>query len=281
MAFKTGLNRLPPHLAAAHARLAAIPLARRIAMGRLGAGRIQTMAPDLTAFVPLMEDQGQTSSCVGHGGSGATAAAVSAAVALGQSTRALSFVPSPRDLYANCRILERMSSRQALTDSGANIGDLITVVTRIGVRPMRGPTADNRNSDVDEANVNAEETLLELEEDDSYVLLDVNAHPIATGPTMFEEIAYALSIGAPVLIGVPGGSSTFQNYDGAAPLDAIAEPVDHCVFLHKADLAAGADGLLEGTNSWGLIWGRMGRFQATRNFLSCTADAYALSVRLP
>lgn len=102
----------------------------------------------LLSSVPARLDQGQSGACTAH--------SLAAALATRCTFAKLppSFVASPRELYSCTRAWERAASTPAgttlaaLTDSGAELADVVASVAVFGVSPMQGPTPDGRNSDV-------------------------------------------------------------------------------------------------------------------------------------
>jgi hypothetical protein len=217
-----------------------------------------------------------TGSCVGHGAAAAAFIACNAAVSLGiAGAITLPFVPSPDDLYRLVRCVERLQRGIPLEDTGANVADVAPALTRFGLRPMGSGPPDGRNTDVRADTVNREPMLADLARDAETTMVSVDAHPISCDPV---EAITALSHGAPVLLGVPGGSKAFQEYAGGVlDVDSSAPIVDHCVLVYSWDLSTDTGRIL---NSWGLLWGEKGTARISGDFLrrNC-ADAYSLAVK--
>jgi hypothetical protein len=97
---------------------------------------------DLSAFRAPMMDQGRDGACTGYGTSQGLF------TACGAAGSPLSFVPSQQGIYW-VRALERANDTTPLTDSGAMPADLITMVGRYGILPMRvAETPDGRFGDI-------------------------------------------------------------------------------------------------------------------------------------
>lgn len=259
MTFPTGYRPDPIHVKERNEVIGARPLRARLGGGAfLGVANLSQFAPDVMTQA--------SGSCVGHGTASAAYCATHAASA------GLSFVPSPKGIYALSRCLERSGADVPLGDYGAMIADGITAIASWGVSPMT-PLAD-RYSDDDPATVNDEPDFLELERDAQTLL--VGAHPITSvGEQLVADVMTALSLGFPVVLGVPGGSPAWQRYSGGV-LFVVEAPLDHCVYV------LGGDGnTFTIRNSWGPAWGERGNIRVSRTFLEkSTGDRYALSVRI-
>jgi hypothetical protein len=125
---------------------------------------IATLLPHFGAAAPARKsslsqfrcpifDQGQTSSCIGHG------SAQLDYTAMGAAGQPLIFVPSPKHNYDGARI-EEIGPSDPLTDSGAMPSDLETAHSLYGIRDINltsgfnGLSPDGRFSDVWPENVN-------------------------------------------------------------------------------------------------------------------------------
>ena len=180
-------------------------LAGRLKAGIHGSG-------SLSSFAPPIFDQGQTGSCTAHSFSSAAVIAFASAAAQGRGSP-LVFVPSPRELYAATRALERKAvvapgqDLPVLTDSGAELADVAQAAREYGLAPMKGPTPDGRNSDIwstvdtsAPSNVNDEPVLGELET--AAVTLIDGEYSVATGTADSPEtMAAAIDVGMPVWCG--------------------------------------------------------------------------------
>jgi hypothetical protein len=230
-------------------------------------------------------DQGQFGSCTGHGT--AQGLAVSCAVA----GIKLGFVPSPRGVYANARCMELSDPSQPLTDSGSEPADVMTVLQTLGVRAIQAPTDDGRYSDVDDTNVNAKPTLLELEAE--VVHLVVGEYRIdeksADAPQQVAAAIAGLHGGPSCAVGIGVFVDTaFMNWTPkGGPLDAPPNQNDpngggHWVAI--VGFATAADGTLvfDVVNSWGDMWGDgTGHIQVTQKWLmAAVSDIYVLTAQI-
>lgn len=178
-------------------------IGQRVKAGINGSG-------SLSSFAPPIFDQGQTGSCTAHSFSAAAVIAFASAASQGRGSP-LVFVPSPRELYAATRALERAAATPPghelgpLTDSGAELADVAQVAREYGLRGMQGPTPDGRNSDVwspndtslAPANVNDEPAVAELEPA-AATLID-GEYSVSTGTSdSAETMAAAIDVGIPV-----------------------------------------------------------------------------------
>jgi hypothetical protein len=223
-------------------------------------------------------DQGPYGSCTGHGSAQAL-----------YTTKRLSFIPSPRELYTVTRCLERsidpLTRRPvALTDSGTMPTDLITTISSFGVLPM-GPMAnDGRQSDVDDTNINAEPDLLQLEA--AGLNLEIGLYRIdERSSAAVDQIVACIAHGIAVGIGF-ACDLIFQNYNPSnGPLDSVNlnDPTigGHWVCFDEYDTLASGKRVLTGPNSWSKMWGVNGRFSVTENwFHSTVSDAIPFAVEL-
>lgn len=216
----------------------------------------------LASFEGPTLDQGPYGACTGAGSAQALYTTLAA------RGKPLGFFPSPREIYTVNRCLERSSSSEPLTDSGAMPTDIITTCTSFGVVKM-GPMAnDGRNFDVDDTNINAEPDLVQLEE--SALNLEIGAYRIdETDPSAIDLICGCIVQGVTVGIGF-FCDAAFQAYDGGAPVDVVnlndPNGGGHWVFIDEYSTDSKGNRVLTGVNSWSSTWGANGRFSVTEKW---------------
>jgi hypothetical protein len=227
---------------------------------RFGATTISQTS--LQSFQAPLIDQGQTGHCGGAG----TAQIVY--VAMGAAGSPLSFVPSPRSIYALARILARQDVSQGLTDSGVMPFYLLQVLSGYGIEPINAPTPDGRYDDVwgpvdiaglplAKPNVNDEPSLLDLETS-GLKLLTGQYRVDETGAGATGLIASALTALIPAGIGI-FVDSNFQNWDpSTGPIDKInlndPDGGGHwlcCDYFYTSPTVGLVFG---GPNSWSKLW---------------------------
>lgn len=231
---------------------------------------------DLETFAPDVMDQGQTSSCGGHGTS------VGVYAALAAKGTPLPFVPSPKGIYDNARQLDAPSA--PLTDDGIDPATLLQALAQHGVRKIQAPTLDGRYSDCDPATINAPETLAEDEEGARDLL--VGEYAVDPRDPSFDRLVAATLFQkkAPVGVGICADGA-FQAWgEGSVGDDKPAfvfptnwQSADHWVVV--VGLRTAADGSLELKirNSWSRGWGLRGSIWV-RNLAGSTAEAIAFDV---
>lgn len=251
----------PPHaksFAALKAKIAAAPLPT--SSDNLGKG-----------VVPEVMDQGQTSSCTGHGSSGALAmSAASAGVRFGFEPA----VPSPRGIYTLGRRYGSGGSPMPLEDNGADPAMVYVGIEMYGVRASEAPVekdpADpygaSRNSDCSTLNVNDEPTLLEMEKDLQAII--VGPHVITTsGHALVLDICTALAAGYGVAMGIfvdTEGPLSVEGWDpSSGPLGAPVHPTDpegggHWIYIYDYYTDSSGNTVFQWRNSWGTGWGKSG-----------------------
>lgn len=253
------------------------------ALALLGASPSFPPSASILSHAPRRLNQGQTSSCGGHGTSAAIYATCSA---LG---RPLAFVPSPKGIYDDVRCLERAvlpdGQLAPLQDNGIEPADLIPALSREGVRSIRAPTPDGRYSDVTEENVNSGPTSADDAESQQHLVLGL--HAIDTHATDFhQQVAASIASGRAVGVGI-WADDAFENWTaGSPPLDGVADFSQPgrghwvCVLAYKTL----PDGRLafQIVNSWGDEWGDHGTIWVTEWWLrSSCMEALVFDVQLP
>jgi hypothetical protein len=233
----------------------------------------------LESFEAAIEDQGQTSSCTGHGTSQGLWTAFAAA---GQP---LPWVPSPGGIYKLARAVARVpnanGSLPELTDDGAMPSDVMSAISTWGIRAMQGPTLDGRSSDVTPGNVNDQENLAQLQQDGARIV--TGEYRIEeTSPTVVEQVCTAIAAGIPVGVSF-FCDGAFENWTaGQAPIGVPnmddSSGGGHWVVLTSFWTAPGGVRVVRGPNSWGPGWGDRGHFEANENWLRSAWDLYPLAV---
>ena len=234
---------------------------------------------DLSGFSPPILDQNSTGSCTAHSVSGATYTALAAA------RRPLSFIPSPREIYAATRALERSSVTPvgaplaALSDGGAQLADVAQAIGRYGVKPIAAPSPQGFNSDVDPSNVNDDPDLEGLELSGTFLvageyLIDSSASDVS------DVVAAAIASGLPVWTAFfcdtafedlkPGQVAGVPNYGDS-------EGGGHAVYLSGYSGPKGTR-VFTLTNSWGPDWCDKGRCLVSEAWLAATWSLYPMAV---
>ncbi len=241
---------------------------RHVALRAMAAGVTIPTTKMLFDHAPSVMDQNGFGACTGH------AVAVGISVAFNAADAPLGFVPSPDGIYRLGRAVDRHPDAHgalpSLTDDGAMPSQVFRGIREWGVRPMGLSPADGRFSDVDDASVNREPTLTELEQDARHLVLgDYDVRPTSIG------VALALASNHPVCCAIAGGSNAFQSYSGGTmgPLNA---PLDHYVVLLGYDTLANGHRIFFGQNSWGDSWGDRGYFTIDEACLAQLGDLVAI-----
>lgn len=235
---------------------------------------------DLAIYQPPIYDQGPTGSCTAHSGSGSVATAFSAA------GMPLGFIPSPDLLYKITRALERAHATPAghalpgLTDSGAELADVVAVLSRYGMKSMSAPTPDGRQSDVTLDGVNLEPDLTALEMAGDHTI--AGAYAIDTKASDASDvIAAALMSGIPVLVAFYVDSKFEQmgpNDVAGVPDESDPNGGGHAVYLsgYRTNAAGAREFRL--TNSWGSAWCDVGRCWVSEAFINAMWEAWPMAV---
>jgi hypothetical protein len=245
---------------------------------------------DLSCYSPEPLNQNSTSSCEGHGWSGAIYTSCASA------GKPLGFVPSPKGIYTIGRCLYRANNASnyadglntPLVDEGSNGAIICDGIRLWGIRPM-GPavTVDGitYNSDCSPDNINEEPTLLELES----LRPILNEKPI---PSYNERVMAGMSSAEALQGLIADLQSSFSQGMAVSMATAvdpafedcssiITEPNQdailgwHCMFLNGGHFDESEYRIL-GQNSWGKDWGRTGRFLADSQWLKRIEDLYAV-----
>ena len=230
----------------------------------------------LLESAPSVLDQNATSSCTG----GSVGAAVTCALAARGTP--LGFVASPRGIYMNARIVDRVADGAgvlpAVEDGGANPSSVMRGITEWGVRPMRGPTSMGDNYDCEPSNVNNEPTLSELEEEATHLI--VGEYGIAsTGTDRVRDMQEALAGRRPITVAIAGGSNAFQSYSGGI-MGSIGTSLDHYVWLYGYETQIDGSAVFLGRNQWGTGWGEQGSFRINESGIAELGDIVVLDVKV-
>lgn len=221
---------------------------------------------------PDVMDQGQTSSCGGHG------TAVGVTTALAFKGTPLPFVASPKGIYDDARVA---SGESPLTDDGIDPATLLQSLAKNGVRAIQAPTSDGRYSDCDPATINTPET----PEQDAAASQDVLVGEYMIDPrdSAFPAlVASCIAVGVPVGVGIV--ADPFENWTPGSPLDGTVDfnNADHWVVILDYYTDAGGNLVFKIRNSWGKGWGDAGNIEVTARWLqSSCMEAIAFAVSAP
>lgn len=216
-------------------------------------------------------DQGPTGSCEGHRW------AMGIHIAFRATGDLLPFFPSPAGLYTDGR-LYGLRAGETLQDDGAATSDVVTAMQACGIRAMRGPTPDGRNSDVDPARVNDYPTITDLAEERLFPVGGVYGIWDGQPDVKYPMIQSALAQGYPVALDMIcdtmfehwGDGDTTQPLADCNPNDPTAG--GHAILLTKMTVDASGGIVFEGPNSWGVGWGRAGYWAATNAWFEKAVD---------
>lgn len=259
---------VPPHLVKASFRMHAA----------MGASLPASVDLRETGLLPAIKDQGQSSGCESHSGSFATEAAFALA------GDPLDFTPSEDDMYKGLRAVERARRTPfggvliPLTDDGGMTEDCLTYLGGFGIRPRRiTQTSDGRNSDLEIATVNAEPSLLDLEEDAARIIVG----PYAVDPGASDadhQVQATLAARIPVRI------DTFVDgpFEDWTPSQApVGAPDENSTRGggHAMVIVGYAAGLYIVASSWGTNCGTAGYFYASPAWLRAVWGLYPWTVK--
>ena len=243
---------------------------------------------DLGSYWPSILDQNAVGACTAH------AIACCVTTAMAAAGKPLGFVPSPLCTYAATRAIERAAAipggtLPALSDSGAEIADVIAAVSTYGVRPMNAPSPLGFNSDVDTSNVLADPDGFGLEVASEKLLYGPYSVDM-TQPNASDVLAAALASNIPIDIAFECDDAFMQLGAGGIAVAPIAGPDDggHSVALTgyqplTAEQAASV-GVPAGTrafwltNSWGTQWATAGRVLCAPSFVAALWEAWPTAI---
>lgn len=263
----------------------------------LGASPSSPPAASLEQHEAEIQNQGQSGSCGGHGSSqGITVACGAAGIDLG-------FVPSPDGIYKAIRCEERNASTPAgqdpapLQDTGIMPSDIPAALANWGVRKMRAPTPDGRNSDVygpddvgagQPTNLNTEPELADDEESRNDLVMG-EYRIDETAPDFEDQVCAAIASGCPVGIGIFVDTGFERWGEGWAPGRAPIASVDvndpngggHWLVITSYRTLADGTRVYRGPNSWDKTWGDNGHFEMTGAALrQCISDALVWKINV-
>lgn len=238
-----------------------------------------TASADLGAYTPARLDQTRTGSCTAH------SFGCSCYTALAAAGSPLGFVPSPKTTYACTRAIERSAvtpsgNLPALQDTGAELQDVATIASSIGVKPMVPPTPEGANSDVWSGNVNDEPDLTDVEQA-AAVLLTGEYKIDPSDPKAPQLVAAAIQAGIPVWI------ATFVDtaFEQLGPNDIAQAPNTddpngggHAIYLSAFRTNAQGEIEFRIENSWGTSWADNGAVWASTAWLKSVWEAWPMTV---
>lgn len=197
---------------------------------------------------------------------------------------ALPFIPSPKAIYAATRAwtrgraIAKGDALPALADTGAELADVASALAQYGVAPL-GPFVEDRQSDVDPANVNDEPDILALAEAAKQLVTgEYIVDP--TSANASDVCAAALESGLPIWVGF-FCDSDFENLQpgqiAGVPDESDPQGGGHAVYLSGyTKTATGRVWTL--TNSWGTGWCNQGRCLVSDAWLAKTWALYPMAV---
>lgn len=266
---------------------------RKSALAILGAKPSFPPAASLEQLECEILDQGQTSSCGGHGTSQALFTALAA------MGKPLGWIPSPDTTYKLVRARERLmvalqgEALPPLTDSGIMPSDLLPVLATYGIRAM-GARVDGRNSDVSVEHVNDELNLDELIA--SGQTLITGEHRVDENLPNFLDLLCASiagtgenqnGVGAPFGIGAFVDRGVMRWSKGDAPLAGVdfndRDGGGHWFCCTSYRTLDSGKRVFRFPNSWGAGYGDAGHFEVLEDFLlqqvASGLDLYPFTVR--
>lgn len=233
------------------------------------------------SYEPPREDQGQTGSCTAHSGSACMFTAVGSIAAVTKASSPLPFVPSPREIYAATRAIERAAATAPgaplplLTDSGAEPADVMSALAQFGVCPI-----GSQPTDVTTANVNDEPDVDQLEAAATYLI--TGAYGITVDSSASPTCAAAIAAGYPIYVAFFCDTG-FENWRaGNAPYGAPdqndPQGGGHAVFIDGYTTNADGSRTWRLVNSWGTGWGDNGTALVSDAFLQACWELWVADV---
>lgn len=234
---------------------------------RVGAIKAATGArtKSLRMFGPTkVFDQGQTSSCVGHGLSGATMCS------LGAAGTPLDQPLSMNMFYGLARCIDRANPSVALQDEGSDPNSGILGFATCGAIPM-GPSVDGRYSDCDPSTINAEPKLGDLEEAATCKFKGAYQIPVSDFAALKTLIVQSIDAGFAINIATTVGENE-EDWDPSKGDLGAFDPNDptrggHDIYIDGYEIDAEGNLTVLGANSWGEGWGLDGYFRGNEDFV--------------
>jgi hypothetical protein len=281
VSFGLGAKRSHPDKIARAAPAHEHPLIKAALLGHVSGTSPLPDEVDLDEFSPPVMDQGQSGACTAHAISGGIAGTMAA-----QGTP-LGFVPSQDLQYKATRARERAlvtapgAPLPLLTDSGAEIADVIAVIAEDGVKPMAVPqTSDGRFSDVESDHVNDEPAVEGLEVAAQHVLDGPYAVDL-TAANASDVLAAALASKMELDIAF-FADTAFMNLGSGqvaqAPNESDQNGGGHSVRLNGYKKQADGTRRFRLRNSWGL-WCEGGSCWVSEAFIAKLWEAWVVAVK--
>lgn len=239
----------------------------------------QTETPsevDLEPFTPPVYNQGDTSSCTGHGTSTGMYTTYKA------NGAELPFIPSMRGIYLNGLSLARASVHDDLQDVGCSPALIKLGIDEYGIRKMGALAQDGRFSDCDPRTLLREVALDELEEESLTLSFGDYMIPSADVSGLDATVA-ALRLVLASKCAVGSGSfvdTAFMNWSSDAPKDACdtSDPrggLHWMCFTGYKTLPNGKTAFKK-RNSWG-DWCLQGNIWVSEDYIRSEMDLTAYS----
>lgn len=229
-----------------------------------------------TGLVAAIKDQGGSSACESHSGSGATETAFALMGA------PLGYIPSEDFFYKGLRSVERARTSLGvlppLRDDGGMTEDALTFMATFGLRPRRiAQTGDGRNSDVEIATVNDEVTLGDIETAAELMVVGPYAvDPLA--PDAEQQVQAALAARIPVRVDA-FVDTVFEDWSPGKPPVPAPNMGDPAGGGHAVYLVGYAPGFYFLRNSWGTSVGENGDYRVSPEWLRAAWGIYPWTVR--
>ncbi len=223
---------------------------------------------DLSQFSPAVMDQTRFSGCEGTSSSGAIY------TTLGKAGAPLPWVPSQSGIYGLARAIDRGDPSIPLDDSGTQTNAVERAISEFGIRPM-GFAPTGTNCDFDDATINAEPLLSDLEQD-ALTLLIGTYQINSLGLEKVNDVKLALASGFAVRV----DTEVDQRFEDWSPSQQPYGVPDYANGLggHALYLTGYFGNLFVVRNSWGVTYGKGGDLLVNSAFIE-QCDAYVWSVR--